>query len=241
MMKLPRFIPLLVLLFICGCSAKYNLPLYEYNADGVVLWKPCSQAQAAVLFKSSKDEDVLQGAACSAWLLESGTVETAAYAEYSQARLKKFLNKNNQSGLGHYLLAYLIAKEAQLAPLKGLDLVPRMEQEALAASRLSPQVDHGGPARFLGELYLKAPVAPISIGDMDKALEYYEKAVKIAPDFSMNHLGLATALLEDDEMKEACAHYDKALQSKCFDAKLLKIDSCKKLVKACSAPKTAEK
>lgn len=235
-----RLISLLAVMFFCGCSAQYNLPLYEYETGGVVLWKPCSKAQAEGLFKSSKDKDILQGAACSAWLLESGTIKTADYAEFSQDNLKKYLAKNSQSGLGHYLLAYLIAKEAQFVPMKGLDLVGRMEQEALAASRLSPEVDHGGPDRFLGELYLKAPSAPISIGDMDNALEHYEKAVKIAPDFAMNRLGLATALLEDDEVEKACVHYGKALQSKCFDAKLLKVDSCKKLVKACTGKKTAE-
>ncbi|TIH16590.1 hypothetical protein D0S45_09265 [Marinifilum sp. JC120] len=239
-MAVLRVFPLLAVLLICGCSAQYNLPLYEYEADGVVLWKPCSRAQAEVLFSSSKDKDVLQGAACSAWLLESGAVKTADYARASQEKLNKYLTKNTQSGLAHYLLAYLIAKEAQFAPMKGLDLVGRMEQEALAASRLSPEVDHGGPDRFLGELYLKAPSPPISIGDMDNALDYYEKAVKIAPDFAMNRLGLATALLEDDEVEEACAHYDKALQSNCFDAKLLKVDSCKKLVKACEGKKAAE-
>ncbi|WP_320174820.1 hypothetical protein [Maridesulfovibrio sp.] len=239
-MKWLRLLPLLIVLLICGCSAKYDLPLYEYEADGVVLWKPCSMAQAEVLSNSSKDKDVLQGAACSAWLLESGAVKKADYAKSSQLKLEKYLVKNKQSGLGHYLLAYLIAKEAQLAPMKGLDLVPRMEQEALAASKLSPEVDHGGPDRFLGELYLKAPSAPISIGDMDNALEFYEKAVKVAPDFAMNRLGLATALLEDDDVKEACVHYDKALHSKCFDEKLLKVDSCKKLVKACEGKKAAE-
>ena len=239
-MKGLRLFPLMLVMLICGCSAKYDLPLFEYEADGVVLWKPCSQAQAEVLSNSLKDKNILQGAACSAWLLESGAVKSADYAKLSQAKLEKYLAKNTQSGLGHYLLAYLIAKEAQLAPMKGLDLVSRMEQEAIAASKLSPEVDHGGPDRFLGELYLKAPSAPISIGDMDNALEYYEKAVNVAPDFAMNRLGLATALLEDDEVEEACVHYDKALQSKCFDAKLLKVDSCKKLVKACEGQKTAE-
>ncbi|NDV22524.1 hypothetical protein [Desulfovibrio sp. JC022] len=239
-MRLFRILPLLAMLLICGCSVQYNLPLYEYEADGVVLWKPCSRAQAEALSSSSKDKDILQGAACSAWLLESGAVKAADYAKSSQEKLKKYLAKKSQSGLGHYLLAYLIAKEAQLAPMKGLDLVPLMEQEALVASKLSPQVDHAGPDRFLGELYLKAPSAPISIGDMDNALEYYEKAVEIAPDFAMNRLGLATALLEDDEVEEACVHYNKALQSKCFDAKLLKVDSCKKLVKACDGKKAAE-
>lgn len=99
-MKGLRLLPLLIVLLICGCSAKYDLPLYEYDADGVVLWKPCSKAQAEVLSNSSKDKDILQGAACSAWLLESGAVKSADYAKSSQVKLEKYLAKNKQSGLG---------------------------------------------------------------------------------------------------------------------------------------------
>ena len=238
-MRIPILLAVL-LVMLCGCSATSALPLNEYDADGVMLWKPCSRAQAEVLSGSAKDKDILQGAACAAWLLESGAVCSADYAKSSQVQLKKFLHKNSQSGLGHYLLAYLIAKEAQLAPLKGIDLVPLMEQEALAASKILPEVDHGGPDRFLGELYLKAPSAPISIGDMDKSLEHYERAVKVAPDFALNRLGLASALLEDDEAKKACVQYEKALKTKSFSEKLLKADLFKHLTKACAGKKVGE-
>ncbi|WP_419778909.1 tetratricopeptide repeat protein [Maridesulfovibrio sp.] len=241
-MKTLRIPVLLVVLLVmlCGCSATSGLPLYEYDADGVILWKSCSPAQAEVLSGSVKDKDILQGAACSSWLLESGVVCSADYAKSSQVRLKKFLDKNPQSGLGHYLLAYLIAKEAQLAPMKGIDLVPLMEQEALKASRFSPELDRGGPDRFLGELYLKAPSAPISIGDMDKSLEHYEKAVEVASDFALNRLGLASALLEDDETEEACVQYGKAQSADGFSDKLLKVDFYKKLAKACAGKKAGE-
>ncbi|WP_415716409.1 hypothetical protein [Maridesulfovibrio sp.] len=229
-----------LLTLLCACSATSGLPLSEYDAGGVIFWKPCTRAQAEALSGSANGKDILQGAACSSWLLESGTVSSADYAKSSQIGLKKFLEKNPQSGPGHYLLAYLIAKEAQLAPLKGLDLVPLMEQEALTASKLTPEIDHGGPDRFLGELYLQAPSSPISIGSMDKSLEHYERAVEVAPDFALNHLGLASALLEDDEVKEACVHYEKALKAKSFSEQLLKVDFFKKLTKACAGNKVNE-
>ncbi|WP_432737568.1 tetratricopeptide repeat protein [Maridesulfovibrio sp. FT414] len=232
----------LLLLFLiaacCGCStARYDLPLFEYDAGGVVLWKPCSRAQADILSSGGREGDELRSAACSAWLLESGAVKSSDYAKDSQTVLRNYLQNNPDSGLGHYLLAYLVAKEAQLAPVRGLDLVPVMEQEALLASRLAPEVDFGGPDRMLGELYLKAPSAPICVGDLDKALEFYTKAVDVAPDFAMNRLGLATALLEDDETEDACVQYRKALASKSYHEKLLKVDACDKLVKACTAEK----
>ncbi|CCO22184.1 tetratricopeptide repeat protein [Maridesulfovibrio hydrothermalis] len=237
-----RLVLIAVMVLICGCStARYGVPLTKYDAGDVVLWTPCSRAQAEVLSGSSKDKDILQSVACSAWLLESGVVKSADYAKSSQGIIKKYLVEKAQSGLAHYLYAYLVAKEAQLAPVRGLDLVPVMEQEALRASKLSPEVDFGGPDRMLGELYLKAPSPPISIGDLDKALEYYEKAVRLAPDFALNRLGYAKALLEDDETKDACFQYEQALKSKSFDEKLLKIDTCEKLVKSCNKASSAEK
>lgn len=231
---------LLVLLLSAGfgcAGARSELPAYENEAEGVVLWRPCSRAQADILSSGTGNNDVLQSAACSAWLLRSGEVKSADFAKESQAPLRKYLQKNPGSGLGHYLLAYLVAKEAQLAPLRGLDLVPVMEQEALLAAKLAPQVDFGGPDRMLGDLYFQAPSPPVSLGDIDKALEHYEKAVAAAPDFAMNRLGLATVLLEDDEQEEACTQYEKALQSKKFHEKLLKAEAVGKLVKACAAKK----
>ncbi|WP_027720195.1 tetratricopeptide repeat protein [Maridesulfovibrio zosterae] len=220
---------------ICGCSAASHnsVPLMQYDSGEVMLWKPCSRSQAEVLAGSTERKDILESGACSAWLLESGTVKSADYAKTSQQTMKKYLDKNPQSGIGHYLLAYLVAKEAQLAPMRGLDLVPVVEHEALLASRLSPEVDFAGPDRMLGELYLKAPSPPLSIGNMDNALKYYDKAVKVAPDFALNHLGYAAALLEDDEKDQACVQYKMALKSKSFDEKILNIDTYAKLPKVC--------
>lgn len=236
-----RLFLLSAMVLVCGCSAKSEIPLYEYDAGGVLLWKPCSRAQADVLAGSGKDTDILQSAACSAWLMGSGGVKSADYAKSSQDMIRKYIKKNPQSGLAHYLLAYLVAKEAQFAPLRGLDLVPVIKQEALLAAKLSPEVDFAGPDRMLGELYLKAPSPPLSIGNLGTALEYYEKAVKEAPDFALNHFGLASALLEDDELKSACVQYEKGLQSKSFDKKLLKIEIWKKLAGSCGQPSTVEK
>jgi predicted Zn-dependent protease len=51
----------------------------------------------------------------------------------------------------------------------------------------------------LGALYLKAPPWPGGIGDLDKALELLEKAVKEHPGHPINHLFYAQALWEEDD------------------------------------------
>ncbi len=215
-------------------------PRAGYEDKEVRLWRPCSINAAQSLGKSDKNLDLLESAACYASLFESKTIDDSKYAEAGQKVIKTYLEKNPKSGIGHYLYAYLIGKHAQLSPLNGLDLISVLEQEALLALSLSPEIDSAGPARMLGELYLKAPSPPISLGSIAKSLQYYEEAVKTAPDFYLNHLGYGAALLEDDEKSEACAQYDTALKSKSFNQESLKDEICHKLINACEEAPVAK-
>ena len=109
-----------------------------------------------------------------------------------------------RSGLAHYLAAYLTGMEAENDPLRGLALVPLIEREAMIASDLDPGIDHGGPDRMLGELYLHAPGIPISIGDSAKAVDRFRRALDHDPEFPENRLGLVEALLAEEELGRAC-------------------------------------
>ena len=228
--------------FIGSCAMKQTTqsgakpstaPRAVYADQEIRLWQPCSINDAESLGKSNKDKDLLESAACYASLFESKTVDDSKYAEAGQKAITTYLEKHPKSGVGHYLYAYLIGKQAQFSPLNGLDLVPVLEQEALLALSLSPEVDSAGPDRMLGELYFKAPSAPFSLGSIEKSLKYFEEAVKIAPDFYLNHLGYGAALLEDDEKPKACTQYDTALKSKSFNKESLKDDFYHRLISVC--------
>ncbi|MBW2708193.1 MAG: tetratricopeptide repeat protein [Deltaproteobacteria bacterium] len=82
---------------------------------------------------------------------------------------------------------------------------------ALQAARLKPALDHGGPDRMLGGLYLRAPGPPVSIGDLEKAIVHYQRAVSQYPDFVENRLGLAKAYLEDEDPGPACDQLQRIL------------------------------
>jgi hypothetical protein len=69
-------------------------------------------------------------------------------------------------------------------------------KEALA---LVPSIDHGGPMRVLGLLYVKAPAWPQGIGDADKGLELLAKAVERHPEHPLNLLFHAQALWDIEE------------------------------------------
>lgn len=101
-------------------------------------------------------------------------------------------------GAVHYYLAAnlgLAIREHITLANENLD---RLEDEMKQAVALSPDIDDGGPMRLLGALYLKAPAWPNGIGDLDKALELLEKAVRNHPMHPLNHLFYAQALWHDD-------------------------------------------
>lgn len=105
---------------------------------------------------------------------------------------------------GHYYLGVLKGRRAQYSG-KGFSamlLARKVEDHGLRAAELDPAFEDGGPYRLLAMLYAKAPPWPTSIGDLDEAREYADKAVALSG-YPMNHLVRAEVLVEDGEPDEA--------------------------------------
>ncbi len=207
----------LILLLVGACAHVQERPAPEKTAvtdeawpdQTVALWASCSRAQVEQWATEAKTDPRigLKAASCLVTLINTGQ-DSAKRLE--DARLGRKLaqaaaQKYPQSGLAHYLTAYLTALEAQNNTLAGLTLVREIERSAQLAAKYNPHVDHAGPARMLGELYLRAPEPPVSIGDLDKALAYYREAVSIDPGWAENRAGLVEALIEDGQADEACS------------------------------------
>ena len=136
--------------------------------------------------KSEQDPGTaLQAARCYAVLARNGKTpsERLENAVMGRKLAEKAVSRDPENGTAYFLSAYLAGLEAENNSLKGLALVPVIERDALAASRLDPALDHGGPDRMLGELYLRAPEPPVSIGDLEKAILHYRRAVERDPRF----------------------------------------------------------
>lgn len=99
-------------------------------------------------------------------------------------------------GAVHYYLAANLGLMVRDDITLALANLPRLEAEMKRAVELSPDIDHGGPLRLLGMLYLKAPPWPTGIGDGDKALDLLKRAVEKHPDHPLNQLFYAQALWE---------------------------------------------
>jgi tetratricopeptide (TPR) repeat protein len=101
---------------------------------------------------------------------------------------------DSNSVAAHYYLAITVGKLADLKRnLAAYGMVKEVEREFHKARELDEQFYHAGPDRCLGELYLKAPGWPLSLGSRSKARKHLERAAELAPGFPENRLLLAEA------------------------------------------------
>ena len=63
---------------------------------------------------------------------------------------------------------------------------------------------------LLGDLYASAPGWPMSIGDEEEALFYFQEALRVDPDWPGNHLAYAKFLLDQEHSKAARQHLERA-------------------------------
>ena len=101
---------------------------------------------------------------------------------------------------GYYYAAVLKGRRAEVSGLgfSAMSLANEVEKLGKRAVVLDPEFDNASPLRVLAMLYAKAPPWPTSIGDVDLALEYADRAVELA-DYPMNHLIRAEVLIEAGE------------------------------------------
>ena len=217
----------LAILFLGGCAyAPSRLPSVtgKVTAEdaalpggGIVLWAPCSREQAEGWSAASERDGMaaLKAASCFRVLTGEGGDQEVQLADARRGRklAEQAVAIYPGNGLAHYLAAYLTGLEAESDPLRGLDFVPVIEREAKLAAELAPSVDHGGPDRMLGELYLRAPGFPVSVGDPGKALVHYRRSVDLAPGHLENRLGLAEALFRDEQSEKACDELTRVLSA----------------------------
>jgi len=217
--RLHVFSNLLVFLFVftaCTHLPDQSMHKAETRAVSAItetdfrICAPCTRNQAQEWAKAAGGDgaSALKAANCHAFLAGQAKDKVLRLADAKKGRklAETAVAMLPKSGLAHYLYAYLTGLEAENDTLRGLELVPIIEREALLAAKLNPRINGAGPDRMLGELYLRAPGAPLSIGDLEKADAHYRRAISIAPEHIENQLGLVETLLEEGEDEEACTY-----------------------------------
>ncbi len=79
--------------------------------------------------------------------------------------------------------------------MASLSYMGDLEKHGRRALELDRTYFHAAPLRLLGRFYHQAPGFPIGPGDLRKAMELLEEAVRLGPEFPLNHLFLAEACL----------------------------------------------
>lgn len=129
---------------------------------------------------------------------------------------RALLEKDPNSSEGLFWLAVNMGAEAlERGKMSALPIVPKMEKLLLKLDAKDPGYQEGGAARVLGRLYHQAP-AVISVGSSDKARQFLERALKVAPDHPGNQAFAADFFLdkgEDDRAKKLAAASLKTLSS----------------------------
>jgi tetratricopeptide (TPR) repeat protein len=111
-------------------------------------------------------------------------------------------------GPAHYWLGRLL-----LCAAEGEKSYGRLKgalQALEAADRLAPDCDDAGPARYLGRIYQETPGWPL-LGSISKAVAYYERAAKIAPDNLQTRLWLGEAYAAGRQREKARAEWERAI------------------------------
>ena len=91
-----------------------------------------------------------------------------------------------------------------------LGMIEPFKEDMTKAVELGPKVNHAGPHRALGKLYLELPF--FLGGDSDKAVFHLKEAVRLAPDYAENHLGLAQILVKKNNSTQARESLHKLIQ-----------------------------
>jgi tetratricopeptide (TPR) repeat protein len=116
-----------------------------------------------------------------------------AFAMRGIEAARSALERESTNAAAHYWLGMDLGQLARTKTLGALKLVREMEREFQRAAELDADYDYAGADRSLAYLYRDAPGWPTSIGNKKKALEHFDRAVKLHPEFPDNQLGLVEA------------------------------------------------
>ncbi|SVB49359.1 uncharacterized protein METZ01_LOCUS202213 [marine metagenome] len=121
--------------------------------------------------------------------------EKIQYFTLCMAQTEKAILINTESANGYYFKGLCNGVLGQTQGIwSSLGIIEPFKNDMEITIRLDPSVEEGGPYRALGNLYLKLPY--ILGGNLDRSIEYFQKAIQLGTDYGENYLGLAEAYIE---------------------------------------------
>ena len=117
----------------------------------------------------------------------------------------------SNSAISYFYRGLCRGKKGELKGVwASLGIIDPFEEDMKKAVSLDPTVNHSGPHRALGKLYLELPF--FLGGDLDKSEFHFLESIRLAPDFAENHLGLAQVLMKKNKSTKARETLHKLIQ-----------------------------
>ncbi len=140
--------------------------------------------------------------------------QRAGYYDKGLAYAERLIKEQPNGVAGNYWKALNLSGLADVgSQIQGFKLLPQIMAALKQAQALDETYDQAGVHRVLGRIYFEAPSWPISVGDKKKSLQHLETAVRLAPNYSTNHLYLAETLLDEGNKDQAKLELEKVLQN----------------------------
>lgn len=118
----------------------------------------------------------------------------------------------NDKAEGHFWLGANYGGSAEISTLAGLTEVDDIKQEMETVIKLNPNYQDASAYMVLGQVYLESP--KLLGGDVQKAIDYLEKGIRLGPDNELMRLHLAEAYAEAHRNEDARKQIDTLLAMK---------------------------
>ena len=142
---------------------------------------------------------------------DNSTEQDKAFHEGLEAG--KFAVKINDSKPeGHFWLGANYGGRAQISTLSGLSEIEDIKREMETVLKIDERFQSGSAYMVLGQVYLQAP--RLLGGDVQKAIDYLEKGIKVGPDNALLHVRLAQAYAAANRNGDAKKAVDDLLAMK---------------------------
>jgi tetratricopeptide (TPR) repeat protein len=113
---------------------------------------------------------------------------------------------------GHFWLGANYGGRAQISTLSGLSEIDDIKREMEAVLKIDERFQSGSAYMVLGQVYLQSP--RLLGGDVQKAIEYLEKGIKLGPDNALLRVRLAQAYAAANRNGDAKKVVDELLAMK---------------------------
>lgn len=168
----------------------------------------------AILVEEPTNYDAAWKAARSLYRVGSKADDDSKEAIFEKAvgYAKKATQIKPDDPMGHYWLGVVYGQYGKAKGIsKSLSLVDPIKEEMAFVISKDPKFEGAGGQRVLGRLYFKLP--GLFGGDNDKSIEYLQEAVKLGPNYYLNHVFLAETLADEGEDEQAKKLLDQVLQA----------------------------